>query len=97
MLNAPNPAAGGGPTVATTTRVNMTLVRASLVFGAALALVLPSAARADDSANCSYLEALNQQYAGVELTPDQKKMKVKLVAWYVRHCHNRREASAIRE
>jgi hypothetical protein len=35
---------------------------------------------------CGQLVALNKQYAGVELTSEQKAMKVQLVAWYRANC-----------
>jgi hypothetical protein len=37
---------------------------------------------------CQQLQALRAQYAGVELTSDQKQMKVKLVVWYNSHCRD---------
>lgn len=71
-------------------RMNVTLLRASLVFCIATFVIAHSSiARADDSDNCAQLEALNQQYLGVELTPAQKKIKVRLVAWYMQHCTKR--------
>jgi hypothetical protein len=73
--------------------MNVTLLRACLVFCiTALVIAQSAAARADDSDNCAQLEALNQQYRGVELTPAQQKIKVRLVAWYVRHCTTRNVA-----
>jgi hypothetical protein len=35
---------------------------------------------------CRQLEALHAKYAGVQLTPDEKVLKVKLVAWYSANC-----------
>jgi hypothetical protein len=35
---------------------------------------------------CNQLEALRAKYAGVQLTPGQKALKVKLVAWYSGNC-----------
>jgi hypothetical protein len=44
---------------------------------------------------CQQLEALNQQYAGVSLTSEQKVLKRKLVAWYYKNCKTQtRRASA---
>ena len=69
------------------------------LFGAVLTIsvasvagVLPTSARAD--ARCQQLEALHDQYAGVELNSEQKQMKRKLVAWYYGHCRGRRVAGA---
>ena len=45
---------------------------------------VPTQSLADE--RCQQLEALRAQYAGVELTSDQKQIKVKLVAWYYVHC-----------
>jgi hypothetical protein len=39
--------------------------------------------------NCQRLEALANQYAGVELTSDQKQLKRKMVSWYSTHCMHR--------
>jgi hypothetical protein len=36
--------------------------------------------------NCQQLEALAAQYAGVELSSDQKQLKRQMVAWYSTHC-----------
>ena len=35
---------------------------------------------------CGQLVALNKQYAGVQLTSEQKQIKVQLVAWYKANC-----------
>jgi hypothetical protein len=47
---------------------------------------------------CRQLEALYAQYAGqftgVVLTPDQEKLKHKLVVWYRGHCRRRHVATA---
>jgi hypothetical protein len=42
--------------------------------------------------NCQRLEALANQYQGVELTSEQKQLKRKMVAWYATNCtrHARR-------
>jgi hypothetical protein len=44
--------------------------------------------------NCLRLEALDRQYRGVALTPDQKNLKRQLVAWYKKNCGHSRRASA---
>jgi hypothetical protein len=46
--------------------------------------------------NCLRLEALDRQYRGVALTPDQKTLKRQLVAWYKKNCGHSRRASAAR-
>jgi hypothetical protein len=63
------------------TRSSLALALA-VVFGAFVGL--PDRSFAD--ARCQQLESLNAQYAGTELTTDQKKLKRKLVAWYYEHC-----------
>jgi hypothetical protein len=42
--------------------------------------------------NCQRLEALAQQYAGVELTSYQRGLKAELAHWYNQNCRNRRTA-----
>jgi hypothetical protein len=44
----------------------------------------PNRVLADE--RCQQLESLHAQYAGVELTAEQKVLKQKLVAWYYGHC-----------
>jgi len=60
------------------------LVRPALVAGLFLAVALTQA-RAEDE-RCQQLVALNKQYRGVALTPDQKQLKVQMVAWYKENC-----------
>lgn len=69
------------------------------LFGALLCLSVgivaegwPTSVLAD--ARCQQLEALHAQYAGVELTSEQKHLKQKLVAWYYGHCRGRHVAGA---
>jgi hypothetical protein len=64
----------------------------ALVFASALSMAAPLGALAND--NCRRLEALSVQYAGVELNPDQKKLKQKLVVWYNRNCRGDQSAEA---
>ena len=52
---------------------------------AGLFLVLATTAGFADE-RCGQLVALKQQYAGVELTDEQKAIKVQLVAWYRANC-----------
>jgi len=54
-------------------------------LSAGLILVFSSNA-AFSAESCERLEALASQYAGVELTNEQKQMKRKMVVWYSRHC-----------
>ena len=56
--------------------------------------VASTAALADD--RCQQLVALNQQYAGVQLTSAQKLLKSQLVAWYRQNCRSTRSADARR-
>jgi hypothetical protein len=49
---------------------------------------------ADD--RCQQLVALNQQYAGVQLTSAQKLLKSQLVAWYRQNCRSSRSADSRR-
>jgi hypothetical protein len=57
-----------------------------------LLIVHPTVSSADD--NCQQLEAISQQYAGVELTAVQKKMKRRMVAWYYKNCRTHRSAES---
>jgi hypothetical protein len=56
-------------------------------FSAVLAIALGFVA-APSSANeqCKLLDSLRVKYAGVQLTPDQKVLAVKLTAWYIANC-----------
>jgi hypothetical protein len=54
-------------------------------LSAGLMLALNSNA-AVSTENCQQLEALAAQYAGVELSSDQKQLKRQMVAWYSTHC-----------
>jgi hypothetical protein len=56
---------------------------AVLSAGLLLALSLNAASSAE---SCQQLEALANQYAGVELTSTQKQFKRKMVVWYSTHC-----------
>ena len=56
---------------------------AALSAGVLLALS-PNPAFSDE--NCHRLEALAHQYAGVQLTSDQKQIKQQMVAWYSTNC-----------
>jgi hypothetical protein len=53
-------------------------------------LILAFSSNAAFSAeNCQRLEALANQYAGVELTSAQKHLERKMVVWYSTHCIRR--------
>jgi hypothetical protein len=56
---------------------------AALSAGLILAL---SSNVASSAENCERLEALAVQYAGVELTWEQKRLKRKMVIWYSTNC-----------
>jgi hypothetical protein len=50
-------------------------------------LILAFASNAALSAeSCQRLEALANQYAGVELTSTQKQLKRKMLVWYATNC-----------
>jgi glutaredoxin-related protein len=50
-------------------------------------LILAFASHAASSAeSCERLEALANQYAGVELTSTQKQFKRKMMVWYATNC-----------
>ena len=59
-----------------------------LAIGLSLAMT-SSAALGNE--NCQKLEALAQQYAGVQLTSSQKVLKRQLVTWYKQNCGPRRD------
>jgi hypothetical protein len=56
-----------------------------MAFATGLILALSSNA-APSAESCEHLETLASQYAGVELTSEQKQFKRKMVAWYVINC-----------
>jgi hypothetical protein len=56
------------------------------VLCAGLILAFSSNAAFSDE-NCQRLEALANQYAGIELTGAQKQLKHKMVAWYSTNCN----------
>jgi hypothetical protein len=70
--------------------MNWTCVRHSIT-GLATGLLLAIASSAAlGNENCQRLEALAQQYAGVQLTSTQKVLKRRLVAWYKQNCGSQR-------
>jgi hypothetical protein len=58
-------------------------------------LAFTSTASLANEHNCQRLEALHEQYAGVELTIAQKGIKRQMVAWYNKNCGARRAATAV--
>ena len=65
-----------------------------VIVAAASALAVSAAFPAFADVRCHQLEALSQQYAGVELTPAQKQMKWQMVVWYEHNCRTSRSAKA---
>jgi hypothetical protein len=68
------------------------MIRTSLAAFIAVSFVSVSATQSLADPRCQQLEALHAQYAGVELTVEQKVLKRKLVAWYQGHCGGRHVA-----
>jgi hypothetical protein len=64
-------------------------------FSAILAVALGFVAT-PSSANeqCKLLDSLRVKYAGVQLTPEQKVLAVKLTAWYIANCGKHEVADA---
>jgi len=61
--------------------------------GALLCLAsTPSSAQVDN--RCGQLEALGKKYEGVELTAEQKGIKVQMVAWYEANCKPLRRSAS---
>ena len=66
------------------------------VMTASLLFVTSGSAALSNESNCRRLEDLARQYAGVQLTSEQKQLKRKLVAWYKDNCKPARSAQARR-
>jgi len=58
----------------------------SAVLAVALAVSVLVATQSSANERCKELDALRVKYAGVELTPDQKVLAVKITAWYIGNC-----------
>jgi len=58
----------------------------SAVLAVSLAASVLVATQSSANERCKELDALRVKYAGVELTPDQKVLAVKIVAWYITNC-----------
>ncbi len=69
----------------------------TVAFMAAGLLIATSATGAlGNESQCRQLEDLARQYAGVQLTSDQRQLKRKLVAWYNGNCKRTRNVHARR-
>ena len=69
---------------------------AIVVIAAGLLCATSGTAALSNESNCRRLEDLARQYAGVQLTSDQKQLKRRLVAWYNDNCKRTRTAQARR-
>ena len=69
---------------------------AILVIAASLLIATSSTAALGNESNCRRLEDLARQYAGVQLTSEQKQLKRRLVAWYNDNCKRTRSVQARR-
>jgi hypothetical protein len=67
-----------------------------LVIAAGLLIVTSGTSALSNENNCRRLEDLAQQYAGVQLTSQQQRLKRKLVAWYHGNCKRTRSAEVQR-
>jgi hypothetical protein len=66
--------------------------RALFALGTGACLLgIPTQSFADE--NCQRLEALAQQYAGIELTTYEKQIKARMVIWYGRNCRGGRRSA----
>jgi hypothetical protein len=69
--------------------------RSAILFIAAALLTATSGSNALSSeSNCRRLEELARQYAGLQLTSEQKQLKRRLVAWYNDNCKRTRSIQA---
>jgi hypothetical protein len=62
----------------------------TLLLSGAVMLMTSTGTLANE--NCRRLEALAQQYAGVQLTSAQVQIKRRMVAWYNKNCGSTRRA-----
>ncbi|MPZ37792.1 MAG: hypothetical protein GEU95_06965 [Rhizobiales bacterium] len=69
-------------------------VTSSIVAGLLIAMSGTSALSHDN--NCRRLEDLARQYAGVQLTSQQRQIKRRLVGWYNDNCKRARSVQARR-
>ena len=64
--------------------INLSFSRLVLPLSLGASVVAAAPSFADE--RCKQLDALRVKYAGVELTSEQKVLKVKLTAWYIANC-----------
>jgi hypothetical protein len=76
--------------------MRLVLLRSSMLMIAAALLVATSGTDALSNENCRRLEDLARQYAGVELTSAQQRLKRRLTAWYNDNCKRARNVHARR-
>jgi hypothetical protein len=60
--------------------------RLLLVASIVLLVAMSGTSARSNENNCRRLEDLARQYAGVQLTSQQQKLNLRLVAWYKRNC-----------
>jgi hypothetical protein len=58
----------------------------SAVLAISLGVSVLVGTRSSADERCKQLDALRVKYAGIQLTPDQNVLKVKLTAWYLANC-----------
>jgi hypothetical protein len=78
-----------------TALLNWTALCSRTILAAGLLLGISSTSALSNE-NCQRLETLARQYAGVQLTSEQQKLKRQMVAWYKQNCRARRAAAADR-
>jgi len=66
------------------------------VMAAGLLIAMHGTAALSNESQCRQLEDLARQYAGVQLTSEQRQLKRKLVAWYNGNCKRMRNVHARR-
>lgn len=68
----------------------------TIVIAACVLVAAAGTPAQSNESNCRQLEELARQYAGVQLTSQQKQIKRRLVAWYNDNCKRTRSAQARR-
>jgi hypothetical protein len=76
--------------------MRLVLLRSSMLMIVAGMLVATSSTGALSNENCRRLEDLARQYAGVQLTSAQQRLKRKLTVWYNDNCKRARNVHARR-
>ena len=69
---------------------------AIVVIATSFLIAMSGTAALSNESNCRRLEDLARQYAGVQLTSEQKQLKRRLVAWYQDNCKRTRTVQARR-